>query len=112
MTAAALYELLRARRSIRRYTPRAVPPEVVERLLSAAGWAPSSHNRQPWRFATLKEPEVKARLASLENRRKMIDDKDSKKPTLRRASTTEKSGKEDKTADDDRPTLKRRDDQK
>jgi beta-barrel assembly-enhancing protease len=55
--------------------------------------------------------EVKARLASLENRRKMIDDKDSKKPTLRRASTTEKSGKEDKTSDDDRPTLKRRDDQ-
>jgi beta-barrel assembly-enhancing protease len=55
--------------------------------------------------------EVKARLASLENRRKMIDEKDSKKPTLRRTSTTDKSGKEDKSSDDDRPTLKRRDDQ-
>lgn len=55
--------------------------------------------------------EVKARLASLENRRKMVDEKDSKKPTLRRTSTTDKSGKEDKTSDDDRPTLKRRDDQ-
>ena len=63
MPAAVLYELLRARRSIRRYAPQAVPSEMVERLLSAAGWAPSSHNRQPWRFAIMTEPEVKARLA-------------------------------------------------
>jgi coenzyme F420-0:L-glutamate ligase/coenzyme F420-1:gamma-L-glutamate ligase len=63
MTAAALYGLLRARRSIRRYTPQVVPPALVERLLAAAGWAPSSHNRQPWRFATLTAPEAKAGLA-------------------------------------------------
>ncbi|MEP7357800.1 MAG: nitroreductase family protein [Anaerolineales bacterium] len=63
MTAAGLYDLLRARRSIRRYTPQPVPPEVVERLLAAAGWAPSSHNRQPWRFATLTALEAKTRLA-------------------------------------------------
>ena len=63
MPAAALYELLRARRSIRRYTPQAVPSEMVERLLSAAGWAPSSHNRQPWRFAILTE-HVEIQLAN------------------------------------------------
>jgi coenzyme F420-0:L-glutamate ligase/coenzyme F420-1:gamma-L-glutamate ligase len=62
-TAAALYDLLRARRSIRRYTPQAVPTETVERLLTAAGWAPSSHNRQPWRFAALTDSEPIARLA-------------------------------------------------
>jgi predicted Zn-dependent protease len=76
--------------------------EEIEKILPA----------RPQYLVTSSEfDEVKARLASLENRRKMVDDKDSKKPTLRRASTTEKTGKEDKTSDDDRPTLKRRDDQ-
>ena len=52
---------------------------------------------------------VKARLAALENRRKMVDEKDSGKPSLRRTSSTDKTSKDDKK-DDDRPTLKRRDD--
>jgi F420 biosynthesis protein FbiB-like protein len=54
--------LMRSRRSIRRYTAEAVPAEVVERLLAAAIWAPSAHNRQPWRFVTMTTPEAKARL--------------------------------------------------
>lgn len=53
--------------------------------------------------------EVKARLAAIENKHKVIDDKDSSKPSLRRTSNpTDKSG--DTKSDDDRPTLKRRDD--
>ena len=52
---------------------------------------------------------VKARLAALENRRKVVDEKDSGKPSLRRTSSTDKTSKDDKK-DDDRPTLKRRDD--
>jgi F420 biosynthesis protein FbiB-like protein len=55
--------LVQTRRSIRRYTAQPVPPELVERLLTAAVWAPSAHNRQPWRFATLSRPEAKSRLA-------------------------------------------------
>jgi beta-barrel assembly-enhancing protease len=52
---------------------------------------------------------VKARLAAIENKHKVIDEKDSNKPSLRRtANTTDKSG--DTKSDDDRPTLKRRDD--
>ena len=54
--------------------------------------------------------EVKARLAAIENRRKMVDQKDASKPSLRRASNTDKNGNDSKTSDDDRPTLKRRDD--
>src|SRR5579863_7197909 len=57
--------------------------------------------------------DVKARLASLENRRKVIDDKDnSGKPSLRRTSSTSSTGKDGTTTsgDDDHPTLKRRDD--
>ncbi|MBV8206577.1 MAG: M48 family metalloprotease [Acidobacteria bacterium] len=49
---------------------------------------------------------VKARLAALQSKRKMIDDKDANKPSLRRSQTDKKG--EGKT-DDDRPTLHRRD---
>jgi coenzyme F420-0:L-glutamate ligase / coenzyme F420-1:gamma-L-glutamate ligase len=55
--------VLQTRRSIRRYTADSVPPEVVERLLTGAIWAPSAHNRQPWRFAIVTTPEAKLRLA-------------------------------------------------
>jgi len=52
--------------------------------------------------------QVKARLAALQNRRKVTEDKDDSKPSLRRASnkTPDKNGK---SGDDDRPTLHRRD---
>ena len=56
-------DAIRSRRSIRRYTEQPIPAEVIERLLTAATWSPSAHNRQPWRFAVLTAPEAKERLA-------------------------------------------------
>ncbi|HWR15377.1 MAG TPA: M48 family metallopeptidase [Terriglobales bacterium] len=52
--------------------------------------------------------QVKARLAQLENRRKVVDDKGDKAPTLRRTAQGDDKKSGDKQ-DDDRPTLKRRD---
>ena len=68
--------------------------------------------RPQYIVSTSEFDDVKARLAALENRRKLNDKKDDgKKPSLRRASTTDKNGSDDKgTTDDDHPTLKRRDD--
>ncbi len=66
--------------------------------------------RSQYVVTTSEFDEVKARLAQIENKRKVLDEKDSGKPSLRRTSTTDKSGKDGKT-DDDRPTLKRRPDQ-
>jgi predicted Zn-dependent protease len=55
--------------------------------------------------------EVKSRLASIENRHKVLDQKDANKPSLRRTSTSSSDGNAgDTKSDDDRPTLKRRDD--
>jgi beta-barrel assembly-enhancing protease len=55
--------------------------------------------------------DVKARLASIENRRKMTDQKDANKPSLRRTSSTDTDSTGKSTSSgDDRPTLKRRDD--
>jgi F420 biosynthesis protein FbiB-like protein len=59
-----LQSFLRSRRSIRRFKPDPVPREIIERILDTATWAPSSHNRQPWRFAVLMTRESKARLAN------------------------------------------------
>lgn len=58
-----LIRLLQSRRSIRRYRPEPIPTDLVRQLLTAAIWAPSAHNRQPWRFAILEESEPKERLA-------------------------------------------------
>jgi F420 biosynthesis protein FbiB-like protein len=54
---------LHARRSIRHYTDQPVPPDLIDQLLDAAIRAPSSHNRQPWRFAVISTPYVKVQLA-------------------------------------------------
>ena len=54
--------------------------------------------------------EVKARLASIENRHKVLDQKDANKPSLRRTSAGGDSSTGNTQSDDDRPTLKRRDD--
>ncbi len=55
---------IRDRRSIRRYRPEPLPAETIERLLDAARFAPSAHNRQPWRFAVLQDMADKERLAT------------------------------------------------
>jgi F420 biosynthesis protein FbiB-like protein len=57
------YSLVADRRSIRRYEASAVPAETLDRVLAAARWAPSAHNRQPWRFAMLTAFDWKDRLA-------------------------------------------------
>ncbi|MGD9093537.1 MAG: nitroreductase family protein, partial [Anaerolineales bacterium] len=51
------------RRSVRQFQPEAVPKMVIDQLLEAAIWAPSTHNRQPWRFVVLTSDRIKARFA-------------------------------------------------
>lgn len=63
-TPAQFLTLARSRRSIRRYRPEPVPEGVVWELLRAAAFAPSAHNRQPWRFVVITTDEMKHRLAA------------------------------------------------
>lgn len=51
------------RRSIRDYNDQPIPRALLERLLTAAIWAPNAHNRQPWRFAVVTERSKQQRLA-------------------------------------------------
>jgi len=57
-------ELVRSRRSIRRFSPAPVGREKILACLEAARLAPSAENVQPWRFLVVDEPELKADLAS------------------------------------------------
>ena len=67
--------------------------------------------RAQYVVSTSEFDDVKSRLAAIENRHKIQEKKeDPNKPSLRRTSSTDKNGKDDKGNDDDRPTLKRRDD--
>ncbi|GAA3206058.1 nitroreductase [Nonomuraea helvata] len=43
-----VYEAVTSRRAVRGFTDRPVPRETLERVLSAAAWAPSGSNLQPW----------------------------------------------------------------
>jgi len=59
----SLETLLMSRRSVRRYLPTPVPQAVIETIMKAAIWAPSAHNRQPWRFAVIQSQQTKTSLA-------------------------------------------------
>lgn len=62
-TTTDLHNFLRTRRSIRRFKTDPVPDSVIQDILSTATYAPSAHNRQPWRFVVITTQSVKATLA-------------------------------------------------
>ena len=66
--------------------------------------------RPQYIVSTSEFDDVKSRLATIENRHKIIEEKDGSKPSLRRTSTSDKSSTGSDKSDDDRPTLKRRND--
>jgi hypothetical protein len=66
--------------------------------------------RAQYVVSTSEFDDVKSRLATIENRHKVIEEKDGSRPSLRRTSSSDKSTGTDKSGDDDRPTLKRRED--
>jgi iodotyrosine deiodinase len=52
-------EHMQRRRTVRHFSDRPVPGEVIEECLLMAGSAPSGANLQPWHFVVVSEPEVK-----------------------------------------------------
>jgi len=56
-------DVIKARRSIRRYKPDPVPDEILNQVLESARVAPSAGHRQPWHFIVVKDPETKKKLS-------------------------------------------------
>jgi len=60
--ASAFYVDLRRRRTVREFSHRPVPREVIEYCLLAAGTAPNGANKQPWHFVAVSDPELKRKI--------------------------------------------------
>ncbi len=60
--AAAFRADMQRRRSVRHFSDRPVPREVIEECVRAAGCAPSGANLQPWHFVVVSDPAVKRRI--------------------------------------------------
>lgn len=73
--AEAFLTTMRRRRTVRDFSSRGVPRDVIENCLSAAGTAPSGANQQPWHFVVVGNPNLKReiRQASEEEERAFYD---------------------------------------
>ena len=58
----AFLETMRRRRTVRDFSDRPVPRDVIETCLLAAGTAPNGANRQPWRFVVVGDRATKAAI--------------------------------------------------
>jgi iodotyrosine deiodinase len=56
------YTRMNRRRTVRDYSDREVPIELIEKAIATAGTAPSGANMQPWRFFVVRDAEVKKRI--------------------------------------------------
>src|SRR4051795_9650590 len=62
---AALFEIIRTTRSMRRLKPDPVPRELIQKILEAGTCAPSGGNMQRWRFLVVRDPQVKQVVGAL-----------------------------------------------
>lgn len=60
--AAAFYDDMRRRRTVRHFSDRPVPRDVIDLCLRTAGSAPSGANRQPWHFVVVGVPALKREI--------------------------------------------------
>ncbi|MCW5777416.1 MAG: nitroreductase family protein [Phycisphaeraceae bacterium] len=60
--ARTFYDIVRRRRTVRRFSDRPVSRDTVEWIVRAAGTAPSGANKQPWRFVAVADPAIKREI--------------------------------------------------
>ena len=55
-------DLMKTRRTVRRFSDRPVPEEVIWNVIATAGTAPSGANKQPWRFVAISDRALKSEI--------------------------------------------------
>jgi nitroreductase len=85
-----LTDVIKGRRSVRRFKPDSIPREVVEKILELAQWAPSAMNRQDWRFIAVtgvkKEALLKITATAYEHFKPILEKNFPDKPKVLEAS--------------------------
>ena len=56
------YQLMDGRRSVREFSDKPVPREIIDNIIKTAGTAPSGAHKQPWTFCVVSNPEIKAKI--------------------------------------------------
>ena len=71
------YRLMKRRRSVRDFSSRSVPEEIIKKALMTAGTAPNGANLQPWHFAVAESPGIKKKIreAAEEEERAFYNDR-------------------------------------
>jgi nitroreductase len=67
-----IFELIKTRRSIRKFTDEPVSDDVISKIIEAGIWAPSGRNNQPWKFAVIKDKILKEKISKLTHYTKII----------------------------------------
>ena len=57
-----LFKMLNRRRTVREFSDKKVPIELIEKTIACAGTAPSGANLQPWRFVIIQDAEIKKQI--------------------------------------------------
>lgn len=57
-----IFNIIKNRRSIRKFTQQEVPQDLIEKLIEAGAWAPSACNAQGWRFIVVRDEKVKKEI--------------------------------------------------
>jgi nitroreductase len=63
----SLLELVKKRRSIRRFKPDPIPDGLIDKIVEVARWAPSGFNMQPWEFVVVKKAELRKQIVEYIN---------------------------------------------
>lgn len=58
----AFYAYMDQRRTVRDFSDRPVPPEIIENLIKTASTAPSGAHKQPWTFCVVQDPDIKKQI--------------------------------------------------
>ncbi len=70
-----LLEVVKKRRSIRRFKPDPVPQEDIDKIIEVARWAPSGFNLQPWEFVVVRKPELRKKIVGMINDNRILTKK-------------------------------------
>ena len=67
-----IIDIIKSRRSVRKFSSEPVPDELIETVLEAGRWAPSGLNNQPWRFAVIKDASLRQAISELTHYPKIV----------------------------------------
>ena len=61
----SVLDLVKKRRSVRKFKPGRIPDEYIDKIIEVARWAPSGFNFQPWDFVVIKSKALRTQLIDI-----------------------------------------------